>query len=105
MNGWKLLLSLENIYDAYTVRSLLELANIDVQIKDEMIVAMPGTRIKKRKTIRYDLGKKNNKIGILIKNRETRKNTQNKLTKIKKTNLSQIKSTLAIFYICSEIHL
>lgn len=38
MNGWKLLLSLENIYDAYTVRSLLELANIDVQIKDELTV-------------------------------------------------------------------
>ena len=53
-----------------------------------------GVRITKRQTIRYDLGKKGRKIGILIKNRETRKNTQNKLAKIKRTNLSQIKSTL-----------
>ena len=55
---------------------------------------IPCVRITKRQTIRYDLGKKHRKIGILIKNRETRKNTQNKLAKIKRTNLSQIKSTL-----------
>ena len=54
----------------------------------------PLVRHTKRTTIRYDLGKKNRKIGILIKNRETRKNTQNKLAKIKKTNISQIKTML-----------
>lgn len=66
----------------------------NVADKSLALAEKPGVRITKRRTIRYDLGKKNRKIGILIKNRETRKNTQNKLAKIKKTNISQIKSAL-----------
>jgi hypothetical protein len=74
--------------------SLADKSLADNSLADNSLADKPGIRITKRRTIRYDLGKKNRKIGILIKNRETRKNTQNKLAKIKKTNISQIKSAL-----------
>lgn len=49
---------------------------------------------KKTRTIKYTLGKKGNKIGVLIKNSNTRKKIKDDFLKLKKKNISEIKDAL-----------
>lgn len=49
---------------------------------------------KKTRTIKYTLGKKGNKIGVLIKNSNTRKKIKDDFLKLKKKNISEIKEVL-----------
>lgn len=49
---------------------------------------------KKTRTLKYSLGKKGNKIGVLIKNSNTRKKIRDDFLKLKKKNISEIKDVL-----------
>jgi hypothetical protein len=49
---------------------------------------------KKIRTIKYKLGKQGNKIGILIKNSNTRKKIKDEFLKLKRKNISEIKDNL-----------
>lgn len=64
--------------------------------KSNMVLTkVPVEKInKKTRTIKYTLGKKGNKIGVLIKNSNTRKKIKDDFLKLKKKNISEIKDTL-----------
>ena len=49
---------------------------------------------KKTRTLKYTLGKKGNKIGVLIKNSNTRKKIKDDFLKLKRKNISEIKDAL-----------
>ena len=60
-----------------------------------VLTRIPVEKInKKTRTIKYTLGKKGNKIGVLIKNSNTRKKIKDDFLKLKRKNISEIKDTL-----------
>jgi hypothetical protein len=62
---------------------------------DTVLTKIPIQKInKKTRTLKYTLGKKGSKIGVLIKNSNTRKKIKDDFLKLKKKNITEIKDAL-----------
>ena len=90
-------IALENIKNDYKNNNIDDIENIQLTLEEPPIINKPIPKKRRHritKTHKYTLGRKGDKVSVLIKNAKTRKLVQHELALLKQKGIPEIKSFL-----------